>query len=66
MGRKKVDNNIVNSLDSRSVPLPTRVEHDKAEAAFEQGILTVTLPKTAEAKPKTIKVKARPVIEGKS
>lgn len=50
----------------RSVPLPTQVEHGKAEAAFEQGILTVTLPKTAEAKPKTIKVKARPVIEGKS
>jgi HSP20 family protein len=49
----------------RSVALPTQVEHDKAEASFEQGILTVTLPKTAEAKPKTIKVKARPVIEGK-
>jgi len=41
----------------RSVPLPTQVEH---------GILTVTLPKAEEAKPKTIKVKARPVIEGKS
>ena len=50
----------------RSVPLPTRVEHGKAEAAFDQGILTVTLPKTAEAKSKTIKVKAQPVIEGKS
>ena len=50
----------------RSVPLPTEVEHGKAEAVFEQGILTVTLPKTAEAKPKTIKIKTRPVIEGKS
>jgi HSP20 family protein len=50
----------------RSVPLPAEVEHGKAEANFEQGILTITLPKTAEAKPKTIKVKARPVIEGKS
>jgi len=50
----------------RSVPLPTQVEHDKADAVFEQGILTVTLPKTAEAKPKTIKVKAHPIIEGKS
>jgi HSP20 family protein len=50
----------------RSVPLPTQVEHGKAEAVFEHGILTVTLPKTAEAKPKTIKVKARPLIEGKS
>lgn len=50
----------------RSVTLPTQVEHGKAEATFEQGILTVTLPKTAEAKPKTIKVKTRPVIVGKS
>lgn len=50
----------------RSVPLPTGVEHGKADAVFDQGILTVTLPKTAEAKPKTIKVKAQPVIEGKS
>ncbi len=50
----------------RSVPLPTQVEHGKAEAVFEQGMLTVTLPKAAEAKPKTIKVKARPVIEGKA
>jgi len=50
----------------RSVPLPTQVEHGKAEAVFEQGILTVTLPKTAEVKPKTIKVKAHPVIEDKS
>jgi len=50
----------------RSVPLPTQVEHGKAEAVFEHGILTVTLPKAEEAKPKTIKVKARPVIEGKS
>jgi HSP20 family protein len=50
----------------RSVPLPTGVEHDKTEATFEQGILTVTLPKREEVKPKAIKIKARPVIEGKS
>ena len=50
----------------RSVPLPTGVNHNKADAIFEQGVLTVTLPKAEEAKPKTIKVKARPVIEGKS
>jgi HSP20 family protein len=50
----------------RSVPLPAQVEHDKAEASFEQGILTVTLPKSEEVKPKTIKVKAHPVTEGKS
>jgi HSP20 family molecular chaperone IbpA len=42
------------------------VNHNKADAVFEQGVLTVTLPKAEESKPKTIKVKARPVIEGKS
>jgi len=49
----------------RSVPLPTKVEQGKAEATFEHGILTVTLPKAEEAKPKAIKIKARRVIEGK-
>jgi HSP20 family protein len=51
---------------ARSVPLPTRVDHNKAEAVFEQGVLTVTMPKAEELKAKTIKVKPRPVIEGKS
>ncbi|MGQ9571747.1 MAG: Hsp20/alpha crystallin family protein [Dehalococcoidia bacterium] len=49
----------------RSIPLPTRVEQDKAEATFEHGILTVTLPKAEEVKPKSIQIKARPVVEGK-
>ena len=51
---------------ARSIPLPTKVDFDKTEAVFEEGILTVTMPKAEEVKPKTIKVKARPVIEGKS
>ena len=51
---------------ARSIPLPTRVNHDKAEATFENGILTVTLPKAEEVKPKSIKIAAHGVIEGKS
>jgi len=51
---------------ARSIPLPMRVDYNKAEAVFEQGVLTVTMPKAEELKAKTIKVKARPVIEGKS
>ena len=51
---------------ARSVPLPTRVNHEKAEATFENGILTVTLPKAEEVKPKSIKIAAHGVIEGKS
>jgi HSP20 family protein len=43
----------------RSVTLPTDVKADKASAEFENGILTVTLPKAEEVKPKTITVKAK-------
>jgi HSP20 family protein len=43
----------------RSIILPTEVVADKAKADFENGILTVTLPKAEEAKPKTISIKAR-------
>jgi HSP20 family molecular chaperone IbpA len=41
------------------------VKSDKAEAVYENGVLTLSLPKAEEAKPKQIKVKARKVIEGK-
>jgi HSP20 family protein len=43
----------------RSIVLPTDVKSDKAEAVFENGILTVTLPKADEVKPKTINIKAK-------
>ncbi len=43
----------------RSIALPTDVKADKAVADFENGILTVTLPKAEEVKPKTITVKAK-------
>ena len=44
---------------SRSVNIPVPVVADKAEAEFEDGILTLKLPKAEEVKPKAIKVKAR-------
>lgn len=44
---------------NRSIALPTSVNGDKAKAEFENGILTLTIPKTEEAKPKTIIVKAK-------
>lgn len=43
----------------RSVILPTDVVADKAKADFENGILTITLPKAEEAKPKSISIKAK-------
>ena len=40
----------------RSVTLPTRVDANKVSATYKDGILTVTLPKADEAKPKQIQV----------
>lgn len=43
----------------RAVALPTEVVSDKAKAEFENGILTITLPKAEEVKPKIINIKAK-------
>ena len=40
----------------RSVTLPTQVDSAKVSASYKDGILTVTLPKAEEAKPKKIEV----------
>ena len=40
----------------RNIALPDTVDPDKVEATAEHGVLTVTLPKREETKPKTIKV----------
>lgn len=40
----------------RSFTLPGTVERDKVKAHYKDGILKVTLPRTEEAKPKSIKV----------
>jgi len=41
---------------SRSVSIPGAVQSDKVAAAYENGVLTVTLPKREEAKPRKISV----------
>lgn len=43
---------------TRSLRLPDPLDASKAEAAVENGILTLRIPKAEEARPKTIKVKA--------
>ena len=40
----------------RSITLPARVDSNKVSATYRDGILTVTLPKAEEAKPKRIQV----------
>lgn len=41
---------------ARTFRLPSTVEGDKAEAFYDKGVLKVSVPKRAEAKPKQIKV----------
>lgn len=41
----------------RTVSMPTKVESEKIKANYKDGILTVELPKAAEAKAKQIDVK---------
>ena len=43
----------------RSIPLPTKVDGDKAEALTEGGILKISIPKAAEVKPKSIKIQTK-------
>ncbi|MGD0697498.1 MAG: Hsp20/alpha crystallin family protein [Terriglobia bacterium] len=40
----------------RSFPLPNSVDADKAAADYKNGVLTLTLPKREESKPKAIKI----------
>ena len=42
---------------SRTLNLNIPVEADEAEAVFEKGVLTLTIPKAKEARPRIIKVK---------
>jgi HSP20 family protein len=41
---------------SRSIAIPQEVQADKVAAAYENGVLTVTLPKQEQAKPRKINV----------
>jgi HSP20 family protein len=43
---------------SRTLQLPVRVEGDKAEATFTDGILTLRVPKAEEVKPRQIRITA--------
>jgi len=41
------------------VVLPGGLKSDKSGATMEDGVLTLTIPKAEEVKPKAIKVKAK-------
>jgi HSP20 family protein len=44
----------------RQLQLPVRVQGDAATASFEDGVLTLTIPKAEEVKPRQIEVKPVP------
>lgn len=53
---------------ARTISLPTAIESDKIAAEYKDGVLTLTLPKTEEVKPRRIAVKTgngQGVLEGK-
>ncbi len=43
----------------RSIALPQTVNSDAIEAGFDAGVLSITVPKAEQAKPRRIEVKAR-------
>ena len=55
---------------TRTFTLPQTVDAEKVSANYDKGVLKITLPKKAEAKPKQIKVnigseKGERTLEGK-
>ena len=62
-GTRKVtddDGKVTESLSlNRSIAVPEGVQADKVSAAFENGVLTVTLPKREEIKPKKITIEIK-------
>ena len=46
----------------RSFQLPIQVDANKAEATFENGVLTLTLPKSEATKPRKIQVRSQQTI----
>jgi HSP20 family protein len=47
---------------TRQVTLPRAIDADTAHTTFENGVLTLTLPKSADARPKQIRVASAPQV----
>jgi HSP20 family protein len=52
---------------SRSISLPTKIKGDAIEASYQNGVISLRLPKAEEVKPKRIAIKVgdHKMIEGK-
>lgn len=51
---------------TRSITLPQSIDADKVEANYENGVLTLTLPKLPEAQPKVINIKTGKLLQSKN
>src|SRR5260221_6344480 len=53
---------------TRNFTLPTTVDSEKVSATYDKGVLKISLPKKAEAKPKQVKVNvgSEKALEGKA
>jgi HSP20 family protein len=52
---------------SRSISLPTKIKGDAIKASYQNGVLSLRLPKAEQVKPKRIAIKVgdQKMIEGK-
>jgi HSP20 family protein len=48
----------------RQFQLPAGFDAERCQASYTNGVLSVTIPKPEQAKPKSIKIQAGPVTEG--
>jgi HSP20 family protein len=55
--KQKENENETSVALSRSVSVPSDVQTDKVTAAYENGVLTVTLPKAETLKPRQVEIK---------
>lgn len=44
---------------ARTIPIPEHIDRDKVEASFRKGVLTIHLPKTAEAREKSKRIEVK-------
>jgi HSP20 family protein len=51
---------------ARQIQLPMRVQGDKAEASFENGLLRLQIPKAEEIKPRQIQIRAGRNVTGET
>ena len=50
---------------SRSITLPTSIDPNKVDASYENGILSIRVPKAAGAQPRQIPVKVKETVSAK-